>query len=147
MLVWSGTRIVGLVRARLSGASGFLGVANVRTQVRRVASAVIPLALTVGVAWMTLFQQSTLEDESTAQRRERVLAEHVVAAGSAGLPPAVVDDLAAGSSYDVVGLVDTSVYASSELDPFAAKVVVGEHPDGLLDLGVVEGSLATLSAR
>ena len=37
-----------------------------------MASAVIPLALTVGVAGMTLFQQSTLEDESQAQGADRV---------------------------------------------------------------------------
>ncbi len=109
-----------------------------------MASAVIPMALTVGVAGMTLFQQSTLEEESRAQRADRVTAEHVVATGAAGLPPTVVDDLA-GSSDDVVGLADTSVYADVELDPYAAKVMLGETLDGLLDLGVVRGSLATLA--
>ena len=93
---------------------------------------------------MTLFQQSTLEEESRAQRADRVTAEHVVAAGAAGLPPAVVEELS-GSSYDVVGLADTSVYANFELDPYAAKVIVGETLEGLLDLGVVRGSLATLA--
>ncbi len=44
----------------------------------------------------------------------------------------------------MVGLADTSVYANFELDPYAAKVVVGGPLDGLLDLGVVDGSLATL---
>ncbi len=144
VLVWVGTRIAGAFIRPFSGASGFLALANVRTQVRRVASAVIPMALTVGVAGMTLFQQSTLEEESRAQRADRVTAEHVVAAGAAGLPPAVVDELA-GSSYDVVGLADTSVYANYELDPYAAKVMLGETLDGLLDLGVVRGSLATLA--
>jgi putative ABC transport system permease protein len=145
VLVWLGTRIAGLALGPLSGASGFLGLANARTQVRRVASAVIPLALTVGVAGMTLFQQSTLEDEAQAQGAERVTAKHVVAAGDAGLAPTVVHELAAEASYDVVGLADSSVYANSELDPYAAKIVAGERLDGLLDLGVVDGSLATLS--
>ena len=69
------------------------------------------------------------------------------AGGSGGrrrAPAAVVDELA-GSSYDVVGLADTSVYANYELDPYAAKVMLGETLDGLLDLGVVRGSLATLA--
>ena len=39
----------------------------------------------------------------------------------------------------MVGLADTTVYANSELDPYAAKVVAGESLDGLLDLGVVDG--------
>lgn len=147
VLVWVGARIAGILIRPLSGASGFLALANVRTQVRRMASAVIPLALTVGVAGMTLFQQSTLEDESQAQRADRVTAEHVVAAGAAGLPPTVVDGLEAGSSDHVVGLADTSVYANFELDPYAAKVMVGESLDGLLDLGVVDGSLASLADR
>ena len=125
VLVAVGVRMVGPITRPLFGASGFLALANVRSQVRRVASAVIPLALTVGVAGMCLFQQSTSDDESRAQRDDRVTAEHVVAPGAAGLSPTVVDDLAAESSSDVVGLADTSVYANFELDPYAAKVVVG----------------------
>ena len=144
VLVAVGAWMVGIITRPLFGASGFLALANVRSQVRRVASAVIPLALTVGVAGMCLFQQSTSDDESRAQRDDRVTAEHVVAPGAAGLSPTVVDDLAVESSSDVVGLADTSVYANFELDPYAAKVVVGETLDGLLDLGVVDGSLATL---
>ena len=146
VLVWLGTRTAGLFIRPVSGPSGFLALANVRSQVRRVASAVIPLALTVGVAGMALFQQSTLEEESQAQGADRVTAEHVVAAGDAGLPASVVHELAGGSSYDVVGLADTTVYANSELDPYPAKVVAGESLDGLLDLGVVDGSLGALAA-
>ena len=71
-----------LVIGRLSGPAGSSRLANARSQVRRLASAVIPLALTVGVAGMTLFQQSTLEDESPSSRARTVWsAEHVVAAG------------------------------------------------------------------
>jgi putative ABC transport system permease protein len=144
VLVAVGVRTVGIFIRPVFGASGFLALANARTQVRRVASAVIPLALTVGVAGMTLFQQSTLEDESQAQSNDRVTAEHVVAAGEAGLPPEIVDELAAKSSSHVIGLVDTSVYANSELDPYLAKVVLGDTLTDLLDVGVVSGSLATL---
>ena len=102
-----------------------------------MASAVIPLALTVGVAGMTLFQQSTLEEESRAQRADRVTAEHVVARGCRRAAADGGRRAGGGSSYDVVGLADTSVYANYELDPYAAKVMLGETLDGLLDLGVV----------
>ncbi len=135
LLVSAGVRVVGLLTGRLLGVSGFLAVANVRSQVRRVSSAVIPLALTVGVAFMTLFQQSTLDDEARAQRSERIEAQHVVAAGAAGLPTGVVDELAARSTGAVIGLADTSVYGDFELDPYAAKAVVGSSLEGLLDLG------------
>jgi putative ABC transport system permease protein len=144
VLVMVGARLAAIL-GHLFGASGFLALANARTQVRRAASAVIPLALTVGVAGMTLFQQSTLEEASRTQRHDRVAAQHVVAAGDAGLSPTVVEALATTSSTDVVGLADTTVYANDELDPYAAKVVVGKTIEGLLDLGVVGGSLATLS--
>ena len=43
-----------------------------------------------------------------------------------------------------MGLADTSVYGNFELDPYAAKVVVGDSLVDLLDLGVTEGSLTTL---
>lgn len=143
VLVVIGLRIAGPL-GRLFGASGFLALANARTQVRRAASAVIPLALTVGVAGMTLFQQSTLEEESRTQRNDRVTAQHVVAAGNAGLPSTVVETLTTSSSIDILGLADTTVYASDELDPYAAKVVVGKTIEGLLDLDVIDGSLANL---
>lgn len=144
LLVRSGVHLVGLIAGRL-GASGFLAVANIGSQVRRMSSAVVPLALTVGVASMTLFQQATLEEETRAQRGDRITAENVIAAGAAGLPVSTVDELAAESSGAVVGLADTSVYGNFELDPYATKVVRGDSLEGLIDLGVTEGSLSTLA--
>ena len=143
VLVVVGLRIAGLL-GRLFGASGHLALPNARAQVRRAASVVIPLALTVGVAGMTLLQQSTLEEKVRSQRSHRVTAEHVVVAESAGLPPTVVETLATKSSTDVVGLADTTVCVNDELDPYGAKVVRGKRIEGFLDLGVVDGSLATL---
>jgi putative ABC transport system permease protein len=145
LLVLMGVQLIGVVAGRVFGASGFLAVANARSQVRRMAAAAIPLALTVGVACMTLFQQSTLEAESSSQRDDRVTAEHVIDAGPAGLSPHVVDELASKSSGAVVGLADTDVYGSFELDPYAAKAVVGDSLAGVLDLGVGKGSLESLS--
>ena len=144
LLVLLGVHIVGLAAGRVLGASGFLAVANMKSQVRRMAAAVIPLALTVGVACMTLFQQSTLDAESSSQSGDRITAEHVIAAGAAGLPPDVVDELAAQSSGAVIGLADTSVYGNFELDPYAAKAVAGDSLEGLLELGVTRGSLGSL---
>jgi putative ABC transport system permease protein len=146
LLVALGVRVMGVATGHALGASGFLAVANVRSQVRRLASAVIPLALTVGVACMTLFQQSTLEAESRSQRTDRVTAERVIASGAPGLPATAVRRLAQESSGSVVGLADTTVYGNFELDPYGAKALVGSRPDAVLDLGVSKGSLDTLRA-
>ncbi len=142
LLVRLGLGCLGTV-GRLFGVSGFLAVANSSFQSRRLASAVTPLALTVGIAGMTLFQQSTLDSEATAQGRDRVTADRVVAA-SAGLPPSTVEKLVGQKVGTVVGLADTTVYGDFELDPYAAKAVTPGSLDDVLDLGVVQGSLAEL---
>ena len=60
------------------------------------------------------------------------------------VPTVRARELAAQSDGAVVGLADTSIYGNYELDAYAAKVVVGDSLDGLLDLGVSRGSLTTL---
>ena len=142
LLVRLGVACLGVV-GRLFGVSGYLAVVNSSFQSRRLASAVTPLALTVGIAGMTLFQQSTLDREATTQGRDRVTAAHVVAA-PAGLPPAAVERLVGQDVGTVVGLADTSVYGNFELDPYAAKAVTPGNLDDVLDLDIVDGSLGEL---
>ena len=61
---------------------------------------------------MTLFQQSTLDHEAWAQSAQRLVAEHVIDAGSVGVRPDVVDDLANESPGTVIGLTPTTVFAN-----------------------------------
>ena len=75
----------GPVVAALFPTSGFLAMANVRTQARRFASASTSIAL--GVAFsLALIGSLTVQAKATAeQSRRQVLAERVLAA-SGGLP-------------------------------------------------------------
>jgi len=146
LLVRFGLRLLAPPTRWCSGAGGFLAVANTRTQARRLASAVTPLALTVGIAGMTLFQQSTLDQEARSQSDQRTVAEHVIDAGPAGLRPDVVNDLAGRSPGTVIGVAPTTVFANYELDPYVAQAVTPGRLSDVLDLGIVEGQVTALRA-
>ena len=143
LLVRIGVGALGAVMSRL-GASGFLARANSRHQAVRLASAVTPLALTIGIAGMTLFQQSTLDATSDEQGEQRLVAEHVVAADGPGLSAASVEELAEETDGAAIGLRPTSVYAGYELDPYQAQAVTPGRLDEVLDLDVVAGSVDEL---
>ena len=145
LLVRVGLRLLAPI-GRLSGAGGFLAVASTRSQARRLASAVTPLALTVGIGGMTVFQQATLDHEARVQSDQRIVADHVVDAGPAGLRLDAVDDLAERSSGTVIGLAPTTVFANYELDPYVATAVTPGRLGDVLDLGIVEGSVTEPNA-
>ena len=127
------------------GASGFLADASSRHQGARLASAVTPLAMTIGIAGMTLFQQTTLDATAEKQGEERLVAEHVVAADGPGLSAAAVEKLAEATDGAAIGMQPTSVYAGYELDPYAAQAVTPGRLDEVLDLDVVAGSVENLA--
>ena len=143
LVVRIGVGVLGAVLARL-GATGFLARANSRHQAGRLASAVTPLALTIGIAGMTLFQQSTLDATADEQGAERLVAEHVLAADGPGLSAASVEELAEETDGATIGLRPTSVYAGYELDPYQAQAVTPGRLAEVLDLDVVAGSLDEL---
>ena len=140
LLVRAGLRLLAPL-GRLSGAGGFLAVASTRSQARRLASAVTPLALTVGIAGMTVFQQTTLDQESRAQSDQRLVAEHVVDAGPAGLRLDAIAELAERGPGTVIGLAPTTVFANYELDPYVTTAVTPGRLGDVLDLGIVEGAV------
>ncbi len=100
-----------------------------------------PLALTVGIAGMTVFQQATLDHEARLQSGQRLVAEHVVDAGPAGLRLDAIDELAERGPGTVIGLAPTTVFANYELDPYVATAVTPGRLGDVLDLGIVEGSV------
>ena len=144
VLVRIGVWALGLVIGRLMGPVGFLADASSRHQGARLASAVTPLALTIGIAGMTLFQQTTLDATAEKQGEERLVAEHVLAADGPGLSLESVADLASSTPGAAVGLSPTSVYAGYELDPYAAQAVTPGRLDEVLDLDVIDGTLHDL---
>jgi putative ABC transport system permease protein len=143
LVVRVGVGVLGAVLARL-GATGFLARANSRHQAVRLASAVTPLALTIGIAGMTLFQQSTLDATADKQGADRLVAEHVVAADGPGLSADSVEELAEETEGAAIGLRSASVYAGYELDPYQAQAVTPGRLDEVLDLDVVAGSVDAL---
>ena len=144
LLVRIGVGVLGAVTGRL-GASGFLAAANSTHQGARLASAVTPLAMTIGIAGMTLFQQSTLDATAETQGAERLVAQHVVAADGPGLSAAAVEKLAEETDGAAIGMQPTSVYAGYELDPYQAQAVTPGRLDEVLDLDVVAGSVENLA--
>ncbi len=147
LLVRIGVGMLGLVLGRLTGPSGFLASANSKHQGSRLASAVTPLALTIGIAGMTLFQQATLDRAADDQGGDRLVAQHVVAAGPTGLEAEAIEELASSVSGTVVGMKQTTVYADDdELEPYSAQAVTPGRLDEVLDLGVTDGTVRELAA-
>ncbi|MFD9412937.1 FtsX-like permease family protein [Streptomyces sp. NPDC059989] len=70
---------------RLAGAGGHLATANLRGNAVRMASAVTPLALLVGMTCTVLFVTPTLGDAARAQARDGVRAGWVLAAQGPGV--------------------------------------------------------------
>ena len=143
LLVRIGVAGLGTVLGRL-GATGFLAGANSRHQGARLASAVTPLALTIGIAGMTLFQQSTLDATAERQGSERLLAEHVVAADGPGVAATSVDDLptrqrARPSAFDRQPSTRTAAGSVS------AHAVTSGRLGDVLDLHVSAGSVDDLA--
>jgi putative ABC transport system permease protein len=145
VLVRIGVWTLGLVIGRLLGPGGFLADASSRHQGARLASAVTPLALTIGIAGMTLFQQSTLDAAAEKQGEERLVAEHVLAAGGPGLPVEAVEELASATPGAAIGMEATTVYAGYELDPYATQAVTPGRLDEVVDLDVTDGTLEDLA--
>ena len=145
LLVRIGVGILGLVLGRLMGPSGFLASANSKHQGSRLASAVTPLALTIGIAGMTLFQQATLDRAADDQGGDRLVAQHVVAAGPTGLEAEAIAELASSVSGTVVGMKQTTVYADDELEPYSAQAVTPGRLDEVLDLDVIDGTVRDLA--
>lgn len=143
-------RLVGPVLRR-SSAAGFLAAAHTTAGSRRMAAAVLPIALGIGLGLVQIGGPAIVADEAATQARAGVIADLRVAA-PAGLSPDVVGGLrgkpgvtaatgvvvstAVIDSLDIEGTVERTEYVLQGVDPATV--------DGLLDLRVREGSLAAL---
>jgi len=141
-----GVHVVSLITGRLSTPSYLAGV-NARARTQRVAAAVTPIVLAVGIAGMGLFQQNTSAAERSEQTRQRVIAERVITGGEPGLSPDIVDELSDAEGVDTaVGMQQTEVFYGPDLDPSpAAGLTAGDIGD-VLDLHVRSGALRDLTA-
>jgi putative ABC transport system permease protein len=130
---------------RAVGVSGFLAGENTRSYARRLASAITPLVLLVGIAGMTVFQQTTLSTEADAQRSQRIVADRVVAANGSGIDARDVATLGrAAGVRAAVGLAPTDIYPVDDLTMHPAQAVTEGRIDLVLHLEVRRGQLTVL---
>ncbi|MGW6691483.1 FtsX-like permease family protein [Streptomyces sp. NPDC054961] len=126
---------------RLAGAGGHLATANLRGNATRMASAVTPLTLLVGMASTVLFVTPTLGDAARTQAREGVRAEWVLEGRGPGVPGGAVERIRRTPGVEAATeIVHTSVRVG--LTKYAAQ---GVSPAGLertWNPGVTGGSLA-----
>ncbi|PRZ44227.1 putative ABC transport system permease protein [Antricoccus suffuscus] len=131
--------VLGVGLSVLSRRSGFLAAANNRTNARRLASIVTPMALGVAMACTILFPPTALQDATAAQRVAATRADSVIVAPGPGV---TATQAAAARSVSGVHAVTQETHG---------KVWFGREKydatgltlDGLrdnIDLGVISGS-------
>jgi putative ABC transport system permease protein len=120
-----------------------LALAGVRARHRRMAPAVIPVALGVVFAGTVYFADATIGHASLDQARQRLVATEVVTAPGRGLAPAAVGAIARRPGVTAaVGLTPVPVAVDDPgLGPVAGELVTGGNLTRVLDLGVTSGSL------
>ncbi|MCX4554298.1 ABC transporter permease [Streptomyces sp. NBC_01500] len=128
---------------RASRISGYLAVANSRTNLRRFSGALTPLTLLVGMACTIIFVQSTLGHAAESQAREGSRADYTIASSGPGVP-----GQAAGKVRELSGVTGVTEVVRSTvrvgLDKFQIQGVTPEGLDKTMDPGVVSGSLKDL---
>ncbi|MFE5773334.1 FtsX-like permease family protein [Streptomyces sp. NPDC056485] len=125
---------------RLAGPGGYLATANLRGNATRMASAVTPLALLIGMTCTVVFITPTLGDAARAQARDGVRAGWVLAAQGPGVTGGAAERIRRTPGVTAVTeIVHTSVRVG--LTKYGAQ---GVTPAGLTrtwDPGVTAGSL------
>ncbi|MEU2392571.1 ABC transporter permease [Streptomyces sp. NPDC007369] len=131
---------------RLAGAGGHLATANLRSNATRMASAVTPLTLLIGMTCTVLFIAPTLGHAVREQARDGVRAGWVLAAQGPGVPAEAADAVRRTPGVTAATeIVRTSVRVG--LTKYGAQ---GVTPDGLArtwDPGVTAGSLDGFGER
>ncbi|PFG30662.1 ABC transporter permease [Paramicrobacterium agarici] len=145
---------IGPVLRRMPGAASALADANARSFTRRLATALVPLALGITLAIVQLFVPATVASEAAAQSVEGTTADLVVTAPTGGLAPSVTGDVTSIEGVDAVTpIVRSSVLVNMGVSEFDVNIVEPTPIQGInpatasatLDLGVTAGSLVDLS--
>ncbi|OZG26326.1 ABC transporter permease [Williamsia sp. 1138] len=152
ILVSGAMRVFSGRMASSGSASAVLAAANLSAHRRRLASAIMPLALAIAFGSVQLFSQSTLLAAAEDQTERGTLADLVVT-GPAGVDPQLAATIAAMDSVSAANPITrsqalytkdtadapiTEVYSVQGIDPGAAG--------STLDLDVREGDLGKLAA-
>jgi putative ABC transport system permease protein len=132
--------------ARAGGAAGRLAMAEVRALPRRMASAMLPVALSLSFAGTVYFLDSTVGHTADVQEGQRLIAAGVVTAPGPGVSPA---GLAAvwrqPGVRDALGMTPAQITVTDpDLGTVSGEVVSGGSLPGVLSLDVTAGSLSRL---
>jgi putative ABC transport system permease protein len=129
--------------ARGCGVGGRLALADIRARPRRMASAVIPIALGIAFAGTVYFLDATIGHAAQVQGRQRLIASDVVTAPGAGLAPAALAAVTRQPGVTAAaGLTPASIIVDDpDLDLISGEVVAGGPLPSVLDLGVTAGGL------
>lgn len=124
-----------------AGPGARLALSGIRVLPRRTASAVVPVALAVGMIGAIGFSNATILHASTTQSAQAVVADHVLEGG--GLDPGLLARARALPGVTAAaGISPLSIEVTDpDLESVGGVAVSGGPVDQLLDLGVTSGSL------
>src|SRR5690606_17024317 len=132
--------------------SAFLAAANARSNSRRLAAAIIPLALGIGLGLVQVGTQSIVAAEATAQSHAGVTADLMVTGGASGLSDDAVATIAQTSGVTAANPVALSqmIFSFVQLgdptsDQYAVQGIDPTATASTMDLGVVAGTLEALT--
>jgi putative ABC transport system permease protein len=147
IIAWIGSLLLGSPMRALSTIGGFLAAVNARARTRRLASAISPVALTVALAFLTVFLQGMLRHASDQQSRKRIVADRVITAPAQGIPASSVAKMQQVSGVDsAVGILPTQIEHGGvdDMTSYDAVAVTGGAINKVLDLDVTGGHLRNL---
>lgn len=139
-------RALGPVLRAVWGDSGYLAAANLRANAQGMATVLTALVLSVGFGGSIWFLQDNLQQETVAQTRDGMLAQHALVS-AVGLPAtAVADAREVPGVVAATGIRRTSVIVPmmGAAEPVDAQAIDPDGADQTLDLSVSQGSLADL---
>ncbi|MGW4478590.1 ABC transporter permease [Rhodococcus triatomae] len=152
-LVAAAVALVGGPLRRSGRPALVLAAANAGCNARRLASAIIPLALAIGLGCVQVFAQTTVAAEAKHQTKEGVTADFVVTARGSGLSSDVGAAVAAMPGVSAANpvarsqaLIPHGVGEESVIERYVLQGVDPGATADTLDLKVVDGSLAGLAA-
>lgn len=135
-----------------SSSSAFLAATNARSNSRRLAAAIVPLALGIGLGLVQVGTQSIVAAEATVQSHDGVTADLIVTGGASGISDAAVASVAHTPgvhaanpivlsqvilSYSSLGDPTTDQYTAQGIDP--------AQQASTMDLDVQSGTLDALT--
>ncbi|MEO7123490.1 MAG: FtsX-like permease family protein [Lacisediminihabitans sp.] len=131
-------------------ASVVLADASARGNTRRLASAIVPLALAITFGSVQLFLPTTIAAEAASQTVKGVSSDYVVTSAGSGISPELAAQVAGLQGVTAVNPVlrSTVLVNTPLVDEISTYSLQGIDPkalDGTLNLGVTSGSLSRLA--